>query len=227
MSSHQAAHVVSEHAGDHIPEDWVSTYVAAEETRLQNDIRGLDDAGKADAIGAFHEDMGDIYGNDAARLLLWDFAILNGDRNAGNAILSFPPGGGEGKVTPIDHGSSFDPPGPIDDFDGDPTDTESTFEWFMNYNLTRGWLNYILGGLDLGGNVSEATLRSILEDFLDSYGRLDKDAILDAFRSMPGVTDKQIERVDISLDGVIDRITWMRDNKETVYKRLTERRPST
>lgn len=222
--THQPAHIVSEHAGYAIPEGWIITDMAAEEVRLKNDIRTLDDAGKVDAREAFFEDTGDIFGNDIAKMVLWDFAVLNGDRNPGNAFLAFTPDNSQTMIVPIDHGFAFDEPDLVDDFHGDPNDPESTFEWFMNYKITQGWMNYVLGGLSLDNNVSEATLRGVLENFIATYGRLDAGAIMEAFRSMPGVTEDQVEKVEKDLGAVLDRISWMRDNMDAVLRRLTERR---
>jgi hypothetical protein len=148
-------------------------------------------------------------------MILFDFMILNGDRNASNAMLVAPPDGGEGMVLPIDHGFAFDKD-PFENLNG----TEATFEWFMNYQLTKAWLDYVLGGLALNDNVSEATLRSVVEDFLDVYGHVDGGDISARFQSIPGVTAEQIEYVETWVGDMVDRIDWMRDNMDTILDAL-------
>jgi hypothetical protein len=214
---HQPAHVVSQHAAYLIPAGWDTTDAAAEEVALQNDIRSLDRASQDDQREAFYEDIGNVYGNDIAKMVLWDFVLLNGDRNPGNAILATSPDGSESSVIPIDHGMSFDDP-PLHH-----KGIESTFEWFMNYQLTRAWLNYVRGGLNLDDQVTEESLRQVIQDFTEAYGRLNGDQVTAAFRALPGVTDAQIERVDGAIAGVVDRLAWLRDNMETVLQKIVER----
>lgn len=213
-ATHQPAHVVSQHAADLVPADWSVTDVVSEETSFRNDIRGMDPDVQVDQTAAFYEDIGDVYGNDVAKMILWDFVLLNGDRNPGNAILAAPPDGSEGVVLPIDHGFAFDEPF----VEGD---SAKSFKWFMNYQFTQAWLNYVLGGLRLNNNVSEDSLRSAVEDFSDVYGNVSVEEILSKFRALPGVTDQQVERVEQSLAGAVDRIAWIRDNMDTVLRALT------
>lgn len=216
---HQPAHVVSQHAGYFVPREWEVTDAFTEEVAFRNDLLNVPEETRADQIAAFKEDMGNLYGNSAAKMVLWDFAILNTDRNPNNALLASPPDGSEGRALPIDHGFAFE-----DDPEIIGTDTETTFEWFMQLQLTQAWLEYVLGGLDLGDNVSEATLRKIVADFADVYGNIDGDDIVDRFRSIPGVTAKQVEEVEKWLSGVVDRIRWVVDNGDTVLEALTGRR---
>ncbi len=223
-ASHQPAHVISEHTGYGIPEGWITTDTAAEEVRLRNDIRAMDEDGQADATAAFYEDMGDVYGQDIAKMILWDFVTLNGDRNPGNAVLAIPPGGPgqEGTIAPIDHGYAFDEPWP-QDLDANLPGVEGTFEWFMQYEITRAWMNYLLGGLELNNNMSETRLRAIIADFTDTYGRIDPSKIINVFKSLPGVTDDQIQQVEQKLAGAVDRIRFISDNMDTVLRKMTER----
>lgn len=224
--THQPASVVSDHGGYLIPGDWITIDVEAEEIRLSKDNKDLDPDAQIAQTAEFYRDRGDIYGNETTRMVLWDFVILNGDRNPGNALLAAPAGGGEGMIVPIDHGFAFDEPGPVDDIDPSDMTTSGLFAWFMRYPITQAWLEYIWGGLDSNGNVSQATIQQTLTDFLDTYSQLDADEVLNTFRSMPGVTDAQIERATASVSGAVDRIAWMRDNMETVLTALTERRPA-
>lgn len=215
-AAHQPAHVVSQHAAYLIPPGWGVTDAGSEETSLRNDIRSLDEASQEDQKAAYYEDMGDIYGNSIASMVLWDFALLNGDRNPGNAFLAAPGDGSQGIAVPIDHGFSFDEPYA----DGD---AESTFDWFMQYHFTKAWLAYVRGALDLNNNVSEATLMQIIQNFSDTYGRMDVDQILDAFRAIPGVGDKQISKVEADVQGVLDRVRWIGNNMDTVLQKIVER----
>lgn len=216
MPVHQPAHVVSSHAEYTVPGDWDKTTLADEEAALSNDIRGLDPAGKVDVALGHYEDMGDIYGNDIARMVLWDFLTLNGDRNLGNAILASPPDSGQGRVLPFDHGAAFDE-NPL----GDDAETSEVFKWFMNYSLTKPWLNYVRGGADLNNNVTEDSLRRVIDDFNDVYSQISVEEILSRFRAMPNVSDAQVAAVEKSLKGVVDRAAWMRDNMEMILQQLT------
>lgn len=212
---HQPGHVVSQHGQYLIPPDWEITYVAAEETAFHNDIKGLDEASKRDQTLAFYEDMGEVYGHETAKLILWDFIILNGDRNPGNAILATSPDRSQSAIIPIDHGFSFDEP-----YTNGSADR--SFDWFMNYGLTQGWRNYVQGGLRLdGSDLTEESLRKTVEDFVEIQSNISVEAVLSKFRAIPGVTDEQIERVEESLTGAVDRIAWMRDNINTVLRALT------
>lgn len=212
--THQPGHIVSQHAGYLIPSDWSVTDVASEETAFRNDIRGLDPAAQRDQTEAFYEDIGEIYGNEIAKMILWDYVLLNGDRNPGNALLAVSPDGTQSAVLPIDHGFAFDEPFV-------KGDNERSFDWFMQYQFTLAWRNYVLGGLRLNNNVTEDTLRQTIKDFIDVYGNISLEEILNRFRAMPGVTDEQIERVKESMDGAVDRIAWIRDNMEAVLRALS------
>jgi hypothetical protein len=211
---HQPGHVVSQHAGYLIPEGWSVTDAATEETSLRNDIRTLDEASQVDQKEAFYEDAGDIYGNEIAKMILWDFVVLNGDRNPGNAFLASSPDGSQAVVLPIDHGFSFDEPF----VEGD---SEKSFEWFIQYGFTKAWRNYVRGGLRLDNNVTNDTVRQTIEGFTDAYSNLSVEAILSKFKAMPGVSDEQVERVEESLRGAVDRITWMRNNIDTILRAMT------
>lgn len=216
-ATHKPGHVLSEHAGYLIPPDWSTTDAATEETAFWNDVRKLDEAAQADQYAGFYEDIGDVYGNSIIKMVLWDFVILNGDRNPSNAILAAPTDGSEGIAVPIDHGFSFDEPYN----DGDAL---SSFEWFVKYDITKGWLNYVRGGLDLNNNVTEETLRKAVEDFSATYSSMSVEAIISKFRAMPGVTDAQVERVEDSLKGALDRITWMSQNIDAVLRAIIGKR---
>lgn len=216
--THQPAYVVSSHADYAVPADWEKTSVADEEVALFNDIRGLDEAGQADVTAGHYEDMGEIYGNDSARLVLWDFLTLNGDRNPGNAILAAPPDGGEGRVLPIDHGFAFDE-NPL----GPDAPMEDVFGWFMDYPLTKTWMNYVYGGLDMGTTVSPESIRQTIDDFIDVYRQIDADEIMARFQAMPNVNDMQIKSIQKALTGMVDRIEWMEQNRDMILRRLTQR----
>lgn len=216
--THQPAHVVSQHVGYLIPTDWGTTDAATEENALRNDIRDLDAAAQVDQRWAFYEDIGDLYGNSITKMVLWDFVILNGDRNPGNAILAHSPDHSEGVVLPIDHGFSFDEPFALGDAKG-------SFDWFMNWALTRAWLNYVRGGLDINNNVTEASLRQMVQDFVDTYGRMDTASIVEALRSTPGVKDDQVQRIEEGMAGVVDRLRWISDNMDAVLQKIIERTP--
>ncbi len=203
------------------PEGWTTTDAFTETITLRNDIKDLDEAAQADQTAAFHEDMGNLYGNSVAQMVLWDFAILNSDRNPSNAFLVSAPDETEGKVIPIDHGFAFD-----NDPDAQGPDIETTFDWFMQYQVTQAWLEYVLGGLELDDRVSEATLRQVIADFSDVYGQIDGDKIVDSFRAIPGVTEKQIADVETWIAGMVDRISWIINNGDTVYNGISSgRRP--
>jgi 2'-5' RNA ligase/GNAT superfamily N-acetyltransferase len=217
--THQPAHVVSSHADYVVPADWEKTTIADEEAALHNDLKSLGDVVGADVQAGYYEDMGDIYGNDIARLVMWDFLILNGDRNFGNAILAASDNGDEGRVLPIDHGFAFDE-SPLED---EGASIDEVFAWFMNYPYTQSWMNYVHGGLDLETTVTPDTIRQTLEDFTDVYSQISVEEILSRFRAMPNVTDAQIAVVEKALSGVVDRAAWMRDNVEMILKRLTTR----
>lgn len=212
--THQPGHVVSQHVGYLIPSDWNTTDIASEETSFRNDIRDLDEASQRDQTLAFYEDIGDVYGHEVAKMILLDFVILNGDRNPGNAILAASPDGTQSAVLPIDHGFAFDEPFA-------EGDSERTFEWFMNYQFTQAWRNYVQGGLRLDNNVTESSLRQTVEGFLDAHSNLSVEAILSKFRTMPGVSDQQVEQVEESLKGSVDRLNWMRNNIDAVLRALT------
>jgi hypothetical protein len=218
-NAHQPGTVISQHAGYLIPSDWSTTDAGIEESALQNDIRGLDEAGQVDAREAFYEDIGDIYGNSITKMVLWDFAVLNGDRNPGNAILASPPDGSEGTVLPIDHGFAFDEP-------YTEGDALQSFNWFMQYGFTKAWLNYVRGGLVLNNNVTEESLRRMVQDFADTYGRMDAEQIIESFKALPGVTEGQIERVEDSVNGALDRIRWISENSEEVLDQIIHQRAS-
>lgn len=213
---HQPAFVISQHAGYFVPTDWYVTDAVSEEVVFRNDIADLDEDTQADQRAAFDEDMGNLYGNSVAKMILWDFAVMNTDRNAANALLASSADGSEGVALPIDHGFAFE-----DDVETVGLDTESTFEWFMQYQLTKAWLAYVLGGLELNDQVSEATLRQVIVDFSDVYGKIDAAYIFNRFKSIPGVTEKQIDEVGTWLGKVVDRINWIRDNGDSVLQRLT------
>ncbi len=218
---HQPGHVISQHAGYFVPPDWHTTDATTEEVTFQNDLRDItDDLARADQIAAFKEDMGNLYGNEVFKMILWDYAIANSDRNPSNALLASPPDGSEGRVLPIDHGFAFE-----DDPELIGADAGTTFEWFTRLKFTQAWLEYVLGGLDLGENVSDATLRQVVADFTDVYGKIDVDDIVERFRSIPGVTDGQIDRIEREMADVVDRINWIIDNSDTVLDRLTKRVP--
>lgn len=217
--THQPGHVVSQHAGYFAPRDWETTDATTEVVAFRNDTKDLPPESQADQRAAFNEDMGNLYGNDVAKMVLWDFAILNSDRNPNNALLVYPPDGSEGRALPIDHGFAFE-----DDPEIIGLDVESTFEWFMRYTLTRAWLEYVRGGLDLDDNVTENTLRQALSEFTDVYSNIDGDDIVNRFRSIPGVTDAQVAQVEKWISGVVDRINWMVENSDEVLEKLTGRR---
>lgn len=214
--THQPAYVVSSHADYAVPADWNKTTIGDEEVALYNDIKSLDEAGKADATLGHYEDMGEIYGNDIARLVMWDFLTLNGDRNPGNAILAAPPQGGEGRVLPIDHGFAFDE-SPVEG------GNEAVFDWFMNYPFTQAWMNYVHGGIDMDSTVTEDSVRQTLEDFTDVYSQISVDEILNRFRAMPNVSEAQIATVEKALAGVVDRAAWMRENGDMILNKMTRK----
>jgi 2'-5' RNA ligase len=215
--THQPGHVVMQHASYLAPADWDTTDAFTETVALRNDIRNLDAVAQADQTAAHNEDMGNLYGNNVAKMVLWDFAILNGDRNPGNALLVSSPDGSDGRVLPIDHGFAFD-----DDPDAQG-DAQTTFEWFTQYQLTQAWIEYVIGGLALNDRVSEASLRQVISDFSDVYGQIDGEEIIARFRAIPGVTAKQIEEVETWIAGLVDRISWIINNGDAVYNGITSR----
>lgn len=213
QATHQPAHVVSQHAQYLLPQDWNVTDIASEEVSFWNDIRNLDEESKKDQTLAFYEDIGDVYGRDIAKMILFDFTILNGDRNPGNAILAASPDGTSGTLIPIDHGFAFDEPYA-------EGDSLRTFEWFMQYRLTTAWLNYVRGGVGLGNNLTEESLRETVEDFISSYKSLSVEDILSRLRAMPSVTDEQVQRMEEAVRGAVDRVDWMSNNVETIMRLL-------
>lgn len=222
---HQPAHVISSHAAYAVPSDWKITTAADEETKLQNDIRRLDPSGQADAQAAHKEDMGDIYGNSVAQMILWDYVTMNSDRNANNALLAYPENGEEGRVLPIDHGFAF-ADGILADIHGvtpESMNEASMFDLFLEEDLTKGWLDYVLGGLDLNNNVTEETLQKVVADFIDTYGQIDTEKILSEFKAIEGVSGGQIRKMEAALVGVQGRIKWLAENKDEVLRRLTTR----
>lgn len=223
----QPGHVVSQHAAYLVPSDWKITDAFTETVNLQNDVKDADILAQDDMIAAFNEDMGNLYGNDSAKMILFDYAIMNGDRNPNNALLASSPDGQGGRVLPIDHGMAFEAD-PFDQVDDEliQGDLGSLFEWFMRYPPTRGWLDYVRGGLRLDDNVTEDSLRQIIADFADVYGNLDADAIVGQFTAIPGVTEKQVDRIRRDMAAVLDRIAWVVDNQDAVFNGLTTGRIS-
>lgn len=223
--AHQPGHVVSQHAAYLVPADWEVTDMFTEKVNLQNDVKTVkDDLVRADMEAAFNEDMGNLYGNDAAAMILLDYATMNGDRNANNALLATNAIGTEGRIIPIDHGMAFDQD-PFDSDDPELTsgDLGSLYFWFMKYKLTSAWLDIVRGGLDMNDNVTEASIRQIIADFVQDYSNLDSNDIVEKFSAIPGVTDAQIERVRSDLAGVMKRVEWLFANQDAVFDGLTGR----
>jgi 2'-5' RNA ligase len=214
--AHQAGHVLSEHAGYLVPADSKITDMFAEEVSFRNDTKDLDGATQADQRAAFEEDMGELYGNSLAKMVLLDFALMNQDRNPSNALLISPPNGTEGSVVLIDHGFSFSPEAEELGIE----EMAKKFDWFMDDYLTKSWLAYIRGGLALNENVTETSIRQMVADFADAYGRIDADAVLTQFRSMPGISEDQIGNAEAWLTDLLDRITWIGQNQEAVLSRI-------
>lgn len=219
---HQPGHVVSQHAAYLLPPDWKITDAFTETISLRNDIKDVDSQAAFDMTAAHNEDMGNLYGNGSASMILFDYAIMNGDRNPNNALLASSPDGQSGRVIPIDHGMAFDDGGfDTDDPELASGDPGAVFSWFMRYHSTRGWLDFVQGGLELNDNVTEASLRQAIADFVDVYGNLDADAIVKQFAAIPGVTEAQIERVRSDMAGVMNRIEWLAGNADAVFDGIT------
>jgi 2'-5' RNA ligase len=219
FEAHQPGHVISQHATYLVPPDWEITDAFTETVNLRNDIKGADSQGQFEMTAAFNEDMGNLYGNGVAAMVLLDYVIMNGDRNPNNALLASSPSGQEGRVIPIDHGLAFDEP--FDPKDVPSDDPAAVFNWFMKYNLTRGWLDMVQGGLELNENVTQDSLRRIVSNFADEYSDLDPADIVSQFAAIPGVTEAQIERVRTDMDGAVRRISWLVENQEAVFNSLT------
>ena len=219
--THQPAHVVSQHAGYLVPSDWSVTDILSEDIRLDNGKKDVSAEGLETQAKISEESIGSRYGNSIAKMIIWDFILLNGDRNPGNAVLASPPDGSEGLVIPIDHGSTFDPPFERNaDLESD-RDAQQLFDLFMKYPLTSNWIEYVEGGLSSSNsNVTEETLRQSLKDFVDVYSNMSVESILSKFRTMPGVTDEQVARIEESLRGSVDRLNWVRNNIDSVLQRL-------
>lgn len=223
-NTHQPGHVIAQHAAYLVPSDWVITDMFTETVKLRNDVKDVDIPTQDDMIAAHNEDMGNLYGNSVAKMMLLDYIMLNSDRNPNNALLASSPSGDEGRVIPIDHGMAFDDD-PFDSDDPELTsgDLGALFNWFMRYPLSRAWLAYVWGGLELNENVNEDSLRRIIAQFADEYSDLDGNGIVDQFAAIPGVTEAQIEKVRSDMQGVIERIEWLVRNQDAVFDGLTGR----